>query len=208
MKPVNIFVRLRNDMDYRGDIYYIQKVYQGDRNAYSFLVDRHKDRAYNLALRISGNREDAEEITQDAFLKAFRSLGSFKMKSAFATWVYRIVYNTAISFVRARKKGVLSIEDFPADALDFIGFSSNIREAENDYRSSLVNFALQKIEAEERALITLYYYEEMSTDKISEVTGISRSNVKVRLFRARQKMIRIICKVEHKNIVYDEQAGS
>ena len=82
--------------------------------------------------------------------------------------------------------------------------TSNEEEAEKEYRSSLVNFALQKINEEERALISLYYYDEMSTDEISDVTGISKSNIKVKLFRARQKMMEIIEKVEKKKLVYHE----
>jgi RNA polymerase sigma factor (sigma-70 family) len=191
-------------MDYKGDIFYIGQVLKGNINAFTFIVEKHKNHAYNLALRICGNHEEAEEIAQDAFMKAFRSLKSFKMKSSFATWLYRIVYNTAISLVRSRKKGVLSLDDFPADAKDFIGNNSNEEEADAEYRNSLVNFALQKLGDDERALITLYYYEELSTDEISEITGIGKSNVKVKLFRARLKMAETIEKVEKKNLMYHE----
>jgi RNA polymerase sigma-70 factor (ECF subfamily) len=189
-------------MDYRGDIYYIEQILAGNCNAFSFIVDRHKDRAYNLAFRICGNHEEAEELAQDSFLKAYRSLNSFKMKSSFATWLYRIVYNTTISHIRIKKKGVLSLEDFPADATDFISGSANEEEAEREYRSSLVNFALQKISEEDRALVSLYYYDEMSADEIADVTGLSKANIKVKLFRARQKMTEIIQKVEKKKFVY------
>jgi RNA polymerase sigma-70 factor (ECF subfamily) len=191
-------------MDYKGDIYYIEQILAGNSNSFSYIVDRHKDKAYNLAFRICGNREEAEELAQDSFLKAYRSLKSFQMKSSFATWFYRIVYNTSISHVRIKKKGVLSLEDFPADATDFIGSNKTEEEAENEYRSSLVNFALQKINEEERGLISLYYYEEMNTDEISDVTGISKSNIKVKLFRARQKILEIIEKVEKKKLIYHE----
>jgi RNA polymerase sigma factor (sigma-70 family) len=189
-------------MDYKGDIAYIRQVLAGNSNAFSYIVDRHKDKVYNLAFRICGNHEDAEEIAQDSFLKAYRSLKGFKMESSFATWLYRIVFNTAISIVRTRKKGVLSLDDFPVDATDFIGSSVNEEEAEREYRSSLVSFALQKITDEERGLISLYYYDEMSNDEISDVTGISKSNIKVKLFRARQKMLEIIEKVEKKKLTY------
>ncbi|HKK43824.1 MAG TPA: RNA polymerase sigma factor [Bacteroidales bacterium] len=185
-------------MDYKGDIFYIEQVLSGNVNAFGFIVERHKDRTYNLAFRICGSHEEAEEVAQDAFLKAYRSLKSFRMKSSFATWLYRIVYNTAISSVRVKRKGLLSLEDFPADANDFIGINPNEEEADREYRSSLINFALQKISEEERGLISLYYYEDMSTDEISEVTGISKSNIKVKLFRTRQKLSEIIQKEEMK----------
>ena len=189
-------------MIYKGDIAYINQILDGQINAFNYIVDHHKDKAFNLAFRICGNREEAEEIAQDSFLKAYRSLKGFKMKSSFATWLYRIVYNTAISNVRIKKRGILSIEEFPADATDFIGVNTSEEEAEKEYKSTLVNFALQKISEEERALISLFYYDEMSTDEISEIMGISKSNIKVKLFRARQKMYEILEKVEKKNLIH------
>ena len=189
-------------MTYKGDIFYIDQVLSGNANGFSFLIDHHKNSVYNLVLRICGNHEEAEEIAQDTFLKAFRSLGNFKMKSAFSTWLYRIAYNTAISHVRIKKKDTLSLEDFPADAVDFISTGSTEEESEKEYRNSLINFALQKINAEERGLISLYYYEEMTIEEISDATGITKSNVKVRLFRIRQKMMEIIEKAETKKKIY------
>jgi RNA polymerase sigma-70 factor (ECF subfamily) len=191
-------------MTYKGDILYIEQILAGNSNAFTYIVDHHKDKAFNLAFRICGSYEEAEEIAQDSFLKAYRALGGFQMKSSFSTWLFRIVYNTAISHVRVKKKGVLSLEDFPADATDFIGGNSSEEEAEREYRTSLVNFALQKINEEERGLISLFYYDEMNLDEIAEVTGISKSNIKVKLFRARQKMLGIIEKVEKKKVVYHE----
>jgi RNA polymerase sigma-70 factor (ECF subfamily) len=191
-------------MDNKADIIYIEQILAGNSNAFSFIVDRHKNKAFNLAFRICGNREEAEEIAQDSFLKAYRSLASFKMHSSFSTWFYRIVYNTAISNVRLKRKGILSLEDFPADATDFIGGNTSEEDAESEYRNSLINFALQKISEEERGLISLFYYEEMSTEEISDVTGISKSNIKVKLFRARQKMLEIIENVEKKKCIYHE----
>lgn len=191
-------------MNYKGDKYYIEQVLAGNTNAFSFIIDKHKDKAFNLAFRICVNREEAEEIAQDSFLKAFRSLDGFKMKSSFATWLYRIVYNSAVTQVRKKKRGLLYIEDFPADFIDFTGNNISEEESEKEFINSVVNFALQKISDEERGLISLYYYDDMSIEEISGVTGISKSNIKVKLFRARQKMFEIIEKVEKKKLVYHE----
>jgi len=194
-------------MDYKGDSYYIEQVLAGRTNAYSYIVDRYKDKAFNLAFRICGNREEGEEVAQDSFLKAFRSLNNFRMKSSFATWLYRIIFNTAISHIRSRKEALHSLEEFPADASDFIGNNNNEEEAEKEYKESIVNYALSKVEEEERGLISLYYYEDMKIDEISEVTGISNSNIKIRLYRTRQKMLKIIEKLENRNsIVYENTA--
>lgn len=198
------FARQRGKMDYKGDNIYIEQVLAGKSNAFRFLAERHKNHIYNLAFRICGNHEEAEEIAQDSFLKAYKSLRGFKMKSSFATWLYRIAYNTAISHVRTRKENMLSINDFSTGISEFIGRNTSEEEVEIEYRNSLVNYALTKINEEERGLISLYYYEEMSTEEISDVTGISKSNIKVKLFRARQKMSVIIEKVEKKNLICHE----
>lgn len=174
-------------MDYKGDKEYIGQVLEGNINAFSFIVDRHKDRAFNLAYRICGNHEDAEEIAQDAFLKAFRSLGTFRLKSAFSTWLYRIVYNTAISHIRLKRNNTVSIEDFPVDAYDFTQFGTD-EEVEKEYRKELLAFAMNKIDEEERGLISLFYFDELNIDEIASVTGLTKSNVKVKLFRARQRI--------------------
>jgi RNA polymerase sigma-70 factor (ECF subfamily) len=188
-------------MDHLDDIEHIKKVLEGNVNAFSYFVDKHKDRAYNLAYRICGNHEEAEEIAQDSFLKAFRSLDRFKMESSFATWLYRIVYNTSISHIRIKKKKVLSLEDFPAGAIDFTIDNPGEEEANKEYKNSLINYALKKIKEEERGLISLYYYEDMSMEEISELTGIGKQNIKVKLFRARKRMLEIIENAEKKKLV-------
>lgn len=191
-------------MDRKEDTYYIRQVLNGNINSFAGLVDRHKDRVFNLAFRITGNREEAEEVAQDAFLKAYRSLGSFRMNSLFSTWLYKIVYNTAISFIRTRKKTALSLDEFPAGIKDFEYENPDEIKAEQEYRNYLVNFAMQKLSEEERAVISLYYYEELSSEEISVITGISRNNIKIRLFRARQRMAEIIKKEEQKKMIYHE----
>lgn len=186
------------------DIKYIVEVLNGRINAFSHIVDHHKSKAYNLAYRICGNTEDAEEIAQDAFLKAYRSLNTFRKDSSFATWLYRIVFNTAVSHVRLKKQNLLSIEDFPADATDFIGENPSYETIEREHRQTIINFALQKLNEEERGIISLYYYEDMSMEEIEDVTGINKANIKVKLYRARQKMLDVIGKAEKKKTDYHE----
>lgn len=188
-------------MVYKGDILYIEQVLNGRIDAFGFLVDHHKDHVFNLAYRICCNREDAEEIAQDSFLKAFRSLSGFKMKCSFSTWLYRIVYNTAISYMRTRKKGLLSLEDFSPEKMEYLNNEPGYEASESEYRCFLVNNSMRVINEEERGLITLFYYEEMSTDEISLATGLSKSAVKVKLFRARQKMLEFIKKTENKKMI-------
>lgn len=174
------------------DRYYINLVLEGKSQAFSALVERYKDNVYNLAFKICGSPEDAEEIAQDSFIKVFRSLSSFKGRSSFGTWLYRIVYNTAMTFVRNKKLDILHLEELPVDSADFIRDYSSEEKADREYRKTVLAYAMQKLNHEDRALITLYYYEDLSYAEICSITGISRSNIKVRLFRARDKMKTLI----------------
>lgn len=194
-------------MAYKSDSYYIEKVRGGNTADFRHLVDKHKDRVFNLSFRICGNREDAEEVAQDTFVKAYRSLNSFKQESSFATWLYRIAYNTSISFIRAKKDHPVKSADFQSELtyLNIAGADDIDNESNAEYRKSLLSMALINLNEEERGLITLYYYEEISTEDIARVTGLSRANVKVKLFRARQKMAEKIEEAERKNLVYNEQ---
>ncbi len=186
------------------DRYYINLVLSGNREAFSTIVKRHQDNVYYLSLKICGNREDAEEIAQDSFVKAFHSLSSFKGKSSFATWLYRIVYNTSMTFVRKNKLDILRLEDFPVDSVDFIRSNSMDEEAEIEYMKILLSYAMQKLDHEDRAIITMHYYQDLSHSEICTITGLSRSNIKVRLFRARKRMQEIIEKNMIKELTYEK----
>ena len=100
-------------MNYREDNFYINKVLKGNLASYAILVEKHKSMAYTLALRISKNHEDAEEVAQDSFLKAYNSLNSFKQESKFSTWLYKIIYNTALSRFRKKHIDSFSMDDSP-----------------------------------------------------------------------------------------------
>ncbi|HCC70979.1 MAG TPA: hypothetical protein DEQ09_07510 [Bacteroidales bacterium] len=188
----------------KNDQYYISLILSGNREAFSVIVERYQDNVYNLALKICNSREDAEEIAQDSFIKVFRSLVTFKGKSSFTTWLYRIVYNTSITFIRTNKPGVLSLQDFPADSVDFIRDCETEEDADIEYMKILLAFALQKLGHEDRAIITMHYYEDMSQNEISSITGLSRSNIKVRLFRARKKMQQIIEKYKIEEFYHEQ----
>jgi len=186
------------------DRYYINLILSGNKEAFSSIVERHKDNVYNLALKICGNREDAEEVAQDSFVKAFRALSSFKGKSSFATWLYRIVYNTSMTFVRKNKLDILRLEEFPVDCVDFIRSNAMEEEAEIEYMKILLSYAMQKLDHEDRAIVTMHYYQDLSYSEICSITGLSRSNIKVRLFRTRKKMQEIIEKNMIKELKYEK----
>jgi RNA polymerase sigma-70 factor (ECF subfamily) len=170
------------------DQLYIDKVISGDLSAYTYLVDKHKDMAFSVALRIVRNREDAEEIVQDAFVKAYQNMDAFRNKSKFSTWLYRIVFNAAIS--RTRKKSLEStdLDSFVIDNYSTDEIKDNINKLDSSEQIKLVNKLIDKLPPLEYTLINLYYKEECSIDEISEITGLTDSNVKVKLHRIRKKL--------------------
>ena len=179
-------------MDYKGDKYYIDMILMGEKDVYGVLVDRYRDKVFSLAHKICGTYEDAEEAAQDSFVKAFKSLGSFKYGSSFPTWLYRITYNTSITYVRKKKRSVVSFEDIHEDAAMLERHHSIDENTFGDERWLQLNLAIQKLSETDRALISMYYYQELSIDEISKITGIGKSNLKIRLFRARKKIEDII----------------
>jgi RNA polymerase sigma-70 factor (ECF subfamily) len=171
------------------DIQLIGRILDGDTSGYAVLVERYKDLAFTMAYRILGKREDAEEVVQDAFVKAFRNLSSFRQKAKFSTWLYRIIYNTAISKHRQKRPGWQSIEDVivPDTTVELMA------EEEED-RHKVLETAMRQLPEEDRILLTLYYVDESSVDDLHSVLGISKANVKIKLFRARKRLQELVSK--------------
>ena len=170
----------------QNDSQLINRILEGDISGYSVLVDRYKDLAFTLAYRILGNHEDAEEVAQDAFVKAYHNLAGFRQQAKFSTWFFRIIYNTAISKKRLKKRRFLSLDDLPALPV-ILGGSLNDESADEE-RGPILEKALLTLTEDERTLITLYYINDSSVEEIHAITGLSKSNVKIKLFRARKKL--------------------
>ncbi len=160
----------------------ISRIRSGDHHLYSVLVNRYQDFAFNVALSIVNDREDAEEIAHDGFLKAFKGLESFNGDSKFSTWLYSIIYHTAISFTR-KKKYVRA----PLKSVENLG-STQVLQVETDERTKYINLALDDLGKDDREVLQLFYLKEMSLEEMSQITGSSVNTLKVRLHRARKKM--------------------
>ncbi|MEE9463313.1 MAG: RNA polymerase sigma factor [Bacteroidales bacterium] len=174
------------------DNIYITKVLEGDRNAFAYLVDKYKTMVYSLALRLMKDREEAEEISQDAFIKAYQSLASFKGRAKFSSWLYRIVYNTAISKLRQQPAGRVSLDESDiADTL-YIESKQNYDTLSAGERKKYLEKALDSLDMDEKMLVILYYYEERDLDEIATIAGLTKTNTKVKLFRARKKMLTVL----------------
>lgn len=170
------------------DQIYIDKVLNGDISVYGKLVDRHKDMAFSIALKIVRIREDAEEIVQDAFIKAYQKLSSFRKDAKFSTWLYRIVYNGAISHTRKRRLESTELTSGTIENYSVDEISEGVSEMDKQQQKELVNKLIDQLPALEFTLINLYYRQELSVDEISGITDLSASNVKVKLYRIRKAM--------------------
>lgn len=191
-------------MQYKDDSFYIDSILNGEAAAFAFLVDKHKAKAFTIALRILKSREDAEEVTQDSFLKAYHSLKEFRRESKFSTWLYRIIYNNAISRLRKKKQPVDSYDD---EHFEWLEPADTINELEKFHeleQKKYINEALGRLQGDDANVVTLFYLDDCSIEEIGEITGLGQSNVKVKLFRARKRLyeaLQNILKSEIKEII-------
>lgn len=161
----------------------ISRILAGDQAAYAELVNKHKSYAYTLALRILQTRAEAEEAAQDAFIKAYHHLGAFNRQSKFSTWLYRIVFNTAISYKRRQRQRFQDIEN------TVIHYSQEAEGMlEKTDKKKYIAKALGALNEADRTALTLFYLEEFSMEEIAEITGMQPNTVKVRLHRARLRL--------------------
>lgn len=169
----------------RHDYEIIDAVLAGHREDYNELVLRHKDYAYSLALKLVHNSMDAEEIAHDAFIKAFRSLKKFNRKAKFTTWLYRIVFNTAISHKRKNSIEVDAMDEIVEQPISSLNTSDTVLELE---REKYLGLAMERLLPLDASLISLFYLQQLNLEEIGEVVGIKASAVKVKLFRARKRL--------------------
>jgi len=172
-----------------GDNEIISRVLQGEQNAYAELVNRYQGYVFTLTLRMIKSREDAEEVAQDVFIKAYRSLADFRGESKFSTWLYTIVNTTSITFLRKKRLDIHSLDNERvfeiADGKDS-GFRANLVEQKS--RVNMVNEAISMLSPDDAEIITLFYKAEQNLEEISRILRLETNTVKVRLHRARTRL--------------------
>jgi RNA polymerase sigma-70 factor (ECF subfamily) len=166
----------------------ISRFLGGERRAFEPLVERYQKAVYNVALRMSNDRDDAADITQNVFIKASEKLGTYDPKYKFFSWIYRIAVNESINFVQAAKRG----EALPNDLVSRDGNPEEIAQA--GMLSESVEQGLLKLGDDGRIVIILRHFEELSYDEIGYVLGLPVKTVKSRLFTARQTLKKILSK--------------
>lgn len=181
--------------------HYIERILQNhDIQCFTYIVDQYGAQLYSLIASIVHNREDAEELTQDVFVKIYEKLGSFRKESNFSTWAYRIAYNTAISHTRKKPHEYLSIDEGLWETISEEELSQSL-ETQNrrEEQLELLDKALTLLSENERGIIHLFYKEGKSVEEIARITDTSVSNIKVKLFRSRKKLLLQMKQLEKQN---------
>jgi RNA polymerase sigma-70 factor (ECF subfamily) len=187
------------------DLVDVRKLQQGQLAALESLMNRHRDYAYTIAYRVLKDAHQAEEVAQDSFVKIYKHIKDFRGDSKFKTWLYRIVYTTALSRLRSEKRHrqQADLDDHSQDSASFMDHGSDLFE---QYRTkekrALIEKGLARLNSEEGAAISMFYFKEMSLIEIADITEQSANTVKVRLFRARKKLA-----TELQKMLQDEYSG-
>ncbi|MBQ4803770.1 RNA polymerase sigma factor [Aquimarina sp. MMG015] len=179
-------------MNHQSDQYYIKQVLEGDVNAFSTLVERYQNLVYTVIYRMVRNKEEAEEIAQDTFIKAYKSLSNYRGEAKFSTWLYTIAYRKSLDAIKTKKRFVATelIEEISE------GEVTNVNDAlsylQDKERKQIISDSILKLPEEEAVIITLYYFEEKSVKEIKDIVGITENNIKIKLYRSRKKLYSIL----------------
>lgn len=179
-------------MSQNQDQYYIDKVINGDIQAFSVLVDRYKHMIFTLAFKIVKNREEAEEVSQDVFVKIYQALHTFKNDSKFSTWAYKIAYYRSLDYLKKRGRSVNANSVDISTVYDLASVENTLDGLEANERKTAIKNAIAELPEDAAVIITLHYFEELSLKEISEVMGIATNTAKVRLFRSRKRLAEIL----------------
>lgn len=181
----------------------IDNILAGNTNAYHALVTRYRNMVFTLVYNILLNREDAEEIAQDVFVKAYKNLASFKGASAFSTWLYRIAVNTALNKKKIKTFATSVIEE-NFEHEQHTDIDGLMNQYENNDRKKFVQIAMEQLREDERICLTMYYLNELQVNEIHELTGFSIANIKVLLYRGRKNLycqLELLLKTEIDNLI-------
>ena len=167
----------------------IKKILQGDQALFAQLVQRYQRYVFTLVSRFTSNREDAEEISQDIFVKAYRSLADFRGEAKFSTWLYTVVRTSCITFLRKKQLDTTSLDNertlIQLENKES-GFNANIVEQKS--RHALLNAAIRLLSPDDSQILTLFYKGEQSLEEIGRIMGLEPNTVKVKLHRARNRL--------------------
>jgi RNA polymerase sigma-70 factor (ECF subfamily) len=178
---------MSNDQDGMTDLELVEEVRNGRREAYTELMRRHQERVYWFVRKIVGTHEDADDVTQETFVKAYLNLGDFRGDSSFFTWIYRIALNGALNAVRKRQVVAYVRENDLISRL-FPSGDDPHRELERKETETQLQRAVAGLPEKQRAVFVLRYYEELSYEEISAILKTSVGGLKANYFHALRKI--------------------
>jgi RNA polymerase sigma-70 factor (ECF subfamily) len=187
----------------------INQIIGGDTQAFSVLVDVYKDLVFTLAIRMLKNREEAEEVSQDTFIKIYKALPKFKGESKLSTWIYKVAYNTCLDQIKKnnRRYDEVAIDSFSENQIKTLDNALDALEEKEQQKS--IQECLQQLASKDSFLLTLFYFEELSLEEISKVVNMEANTVKVNIHRARKRLGNILKqKLEPETIQNYERARS
>ncbi|SRX74378.1 RNA polymerase sigma factor [Aequorivita antarctica] len=170
----------------------INQIIGGDTQAFAVLVDRYKDLVFTLAIRMLKNREEAEEVSQDTFIKVFKALPKFKGDSKLSTWVYKVAYNTCLDRIKKNKKHYndVAIDSFTEHQIKTVDNALDALEEKEQQQT--IQDCLQQLASKDSFLLSLFYFEELSLEEISHIVNMETNTVKVNIHRARKRLAIIL----------------
>ncbi|MFD2863543.1 RNA polymerase sigma factor [Mucilaginibacter antarcticus] len=171
-------------MEQPDDLYYLAKINNGSQAAFAFLVDKYKDMVYSIAIKILRDTDEAQDIAQDSFIKAYQQIGAFQGRSKFSTWLYTITYRTAITRLKQNKVEIVTLGDDIDAIADHLPGQIDLLQSKQV--KHYVKMAIDKLPQIDALLVTLYYINDLPIKEIEEITGLSKPNIKIKLFRARK----------------------
>ncbi len=170
------------------DSIWISKVKQGNRRAFSQLVDRYRNYVYTICIRVLKSPEEAEEAAQDTFIKVYKTINSFKEDSKFSTWLYSVAFRTAIDHSRRKKKTTHSIDDEESHLQIRETSATPVKSMEQQNLKEIVGKVIKSLPPVDASILTLFYQGEKSVKEIAGILDLSESNVKVKLYRLRETL--------------------
>lgn len=174
----------------------ILRIVGGKTEEFAYFLDTYGQQVFTLIARMVGSEEDAQELTQDTFLKAYQHLDSFNGGSSFSTWIYRIAYNTALSALRKKPSEVLAFDDKMWASLSDTEIDDSL-DSEEEATIERLHHAIGQLSPEEQAIITLFYEEDKPISELAVILKQSENNIKVKLHRLRKKLY-VIMKEEER----------
>ncbi|HKL90619.1 RNA polymerase sigma factor [Flagellimonas sp.] len=179
----------------------ISEIHAGNTRAFSDFVDDYKDLVFTLAIRMLGNREEAEEVSQDVFIKVYKSLANFKGDSKLSTWIYRIAYNSCLDRIKKIKKKRMHTDLNHIDQIAYADLDTAFDKMVQAERSDMIDRCLSQLSTEDAGVLTLFYLEEKNLQEMEETTNLPVNTLKVRLFRARKRLASVMEKNLNKEIL-------